>query len=509
VICRAPLVSLDFDPRGNVQVCCANSIYPIGNVVESTIRDIWEGGRARALRAAVAADDLSMGCMVCRHRIEHAGGEVPRDYYDDFTPDPTADLWPQLLSFSMHNTCNLECIMCGPDLSSKIRSRRAGLAPLPHVYDDRFFDELEPFLAHCVAVDMAGGEPFLVREHQRIWSMLEALDHRPKVSVTTNGTVWNDQVERVLDRFDTNICVSIDGTTRETFESIRTGASHAVVFENLERFRAYAESRGTGVFLSFSLIRHNWFELGSVLEFAEERDMGVSVQTVHETEFGVQHLPTAELQQVVDGLTAEDARLGGVLNRNLGVWNTQLDRLRVELAERGSPERRARIAVPPSPEGPTDIERSIVEWAASATTTRGTVPASLVAWSGGGSGTVTLDMAGRVIASDLEAALPASIQADGFDAAATDRPFADVLRALELTTGASMWIGEEVVDPARLEHLLWFSLTHGVRDRDGLSLRLVSIVDSDRVTVHAGVDAALWPGRDRQPVAVTIGSRVG
>ena len=161
-ICRAPWVVMDFDPLGNVQACCANALYPLGNVADADLREIWDGARATSLRRALRRHDLNLGCGICRYRLSEAGGAVPRDYYEQFPVDGDLLLddevpaWPQLLAFSLHNTCNLACVMCGGDASSSIRTQRNGLPPLPHVYGDAFFDQLSPFLDHCSAIDFVG-----------------------------------------------------------------------------------------------------------------------------------------------------------------------------------------------------------------------------------------------------------------------------------------------------------------------------------------------------------------
>ena len=130
---------------------------------------------------------------------------------------------PQILGFSLNNTCNLACVMCGADASSRIR-RKVGLPTLERAYDDSFFEELVPLLEGCRWVDFRGGEPFLVREHHRVWDLMEEVHSTAPVSITTNATIWDERVESVLDRFDTSIVLSFDGVTENTFESVREGS---------------------------------------------------------------------------------------------------------------------------------------------------------------------------------------------------------------------------------------------------------------------------------------------
>ncbi|MCU1499832.1 MAG: hypothetical protein JWM47_3785 [Acidimicrobiales bacterium] len=520
VLCGAPFVAMEFDPFGNVQVCCSNALYPLGNVARDSLDEIWRGARATTMRKAMEEGDFSRGCVVCRHRLTFPGGEVPRDYYDNFPVTSSVPEWPQLLSFALHNTCNLECIMCGADLSSKIRAKRTDLPPLPHVYDEQFFDDLRPYLANCRSIDMAGGEPFLVREHREIWRLLGELENPPVVSVTTNGTVWNDYVEGILASFDLNLCVSVDGITPETFELVRTGARHAEVMANLERFRAYAAERGTGVFLSFSMVRQNWFELGRVLSFAEERGIEVSVQTVIEPEFGVQHLPTPELQAVVDAMEAEGADLRPHLELNGDAWDRQVLRLRAELDERRASIKRPQIMEPPSAAHGPRLQRTVlgvlgpagpaglVGRLATAPADRRRLDAArreLLRWTEGRPlGEVVLDATGRIVTATLRPVLPPSITAFTLDGLTT---YHGALDAIGAAVGGALWIGEELSGERQVEHLLWFGLGQEARHKEGLIFRTIAVPRHREVVVTIGADFQLLPPAASTATPVRIGAR--
>lgn len=509
VLCNGPFVSMEFDAFGNVQACCANALYPLGNVRRSSLREIWSGSRARKLRAAIVAGDLSYGCMVCRYRWMFDDGEVPRDYYDELPVTDLDPLWPQLVCLSLHNTCNLECIMCGADASSRIRSRRTDLAPLPHAYDDQFFEELLPFLEHAALVDLVGGEPFLVREHRRVWDLLRTLDHQPRLSLTTNGTIWNEHVESVLADFDVHICVSIDGLTPETFERVRVGSSCDDVLANIERFRENARLRGTSVNLSFSLVRQNWFELGAVLAFAEERGMMVSVQTVLERDFGVQHLPDHLLATVVEGLERESVDLAPRLEINREVWDRQVHRLRSVLDERRSGSHRPVLMEPPGPDNRALVEASLVALAQQPAADE---PEQLVSharellatWSDADRlGSIELAADGSIAAVDLDGL----VSHDGGLDHLIGSPFSALLHAIEEAQGALLWVCDEEEVDGQLHHTLWYGSEH--RDKLGLIHRLIATPHGNGATVVVAADLGhLDRGRRAErppptPVAIT------
>ena len=494
---------MEFHPSGDVQACCANALYPVGNVRRSTLAEIWDGPRVRALRDALEVGDMSLGCSVCRYRLTFGHGDLARDYYDNFpVQEPAADgrRWPYSLHFSLHNTCNLECVMCGADRSSKIRSRRTDLAPLPHAYGDAFFEQLDPFLDHAGSVDFSGGEPFMVREHQRVWDLLAARAHRPTCSVATNGTVWNETVERVLDQLDMNVAVSVDGMDATTFERIRVGASFDEVMGNVERFLAYTQERGTVMTMSWSLVRDNWTQLGAAASFCEERGINLKVQTVIEPEFGVQRLPTDELRAVVDTLAAEFDVLAPQLERNRWVVERELQRLVEELSLRSNTSLRALCMEPPGPESVPHAAAMVLDVAGRTLTTDTAAAAvdearrDLHRWCGAAATVHVVDLApdGTVRSAALDGLLPTG---------AATATLKDLLDQLAAAYGGTLWIAEEFDEGDRLVQTFWIGTPH--RDVSGQPVRMVTVAEDDRLTVLLALDegfAALHT--DEVPVAL-------
>jgi uncharacterized Fe-S cluster-containing radical SAM superfamily protein len=424
---------------------------------------------------------------------------VALDYYNSFPMPEHGMDWPFSLQFSLHNTCNLACVMCGADRSSRIRTQRSGLAPLPHVYGDRFFEEIEAFVHHAGAVDFSGGEPFLVQEHGRLWEMLIAMDERPLCSLTTNGTVWNARTERVLSELDTHISVSIDGITRQTFEAVRVGGDFDDAMRNLERFREYTRERGTRLTLSWSLVRGNWFELGSALRFAEERDIPVKVLTVIEPDYGLQRLPTNELAWVVRSMEAESEDLLSDLVINRETWIREVERLSGELEARGGERVRPLCMEPAAPGNVDHIVQLMLETAgrplsgpdSQAAIARST--ADIQRWCGVVEPVcLELDSTG-VLRLDAELELPGAELGRLSIPAGTG--MADLLREVESALDGLVWIGDEWPEPDRLVQTVWIGKS--VRDKVGLVLKLVSIGGPRGISVLFAADPVLLPEADQ------------
>jgi radical SAM protein with 4Fe4S-binding SPASM domain len=334
--CIAPEAALYFMTNGDVRTCCMNEQYPLGNVVESRLPDIWDGERRRRLVEHLENDDYSLGCSACDWQVDNEGGEdtAYARRYDEFAPQLAAmdpdDRWPVHIEFNLSNSCNLQCIQCNPDLSSSIRIHRAKLPPLPKVYDDQFFEDLVPFIAHVQDIQIAGGEPFMGAETLRLFDLIaEHAQPGTRVVCITNGTKWNRRVEEILERVPMSITISIDGITKESYEAIRLGSDFDALMTNIDRFVDYTKRIGTATAFNHCLMVQNYHEFGDLLLYAEARNIKVNSSVVYRpTECSLGDLDADSLGRVCDELEAQDATVGPQLQINAGTWSNELVRLR-------------------------------------------------------------------------------------------------------------------------------------------------------------------------------------
>jgi len=141
------------------------------------------------------------GCEYCQ-QIENAGGWSDRQHNLDIrglTPpelesDPTAiSVTPRIVEIFAQNTCNLSCIYCNGNLSSKIQQEnikhgefnqgnvRIPIITIPTVaaeeYLDRFLSWLEKNIQQLVRLHLLGGETFI--QHNLMNSVLDILERNP------------------------------------------------------------------------------------------------------------------------------------------------------------------------------------------------------------------------------------------------------------------------------------------------------------------------------------------
>jgi len=169
------------------------------------------------------------GCENCRD-VEVAGGWSDRLHNLDIrglTPpeletDPTAvRVSPRLVEIFAHNTCNLSCIYCNGNLSSKIEmeGKKFGefkqngvhipVITKPTTAADEYFEKfknwLERNITTLVRLHLLGGETFI--QHDLLNSVLDIIERNPnpnlELCIFSNLNVpdryWNLYINRIRD----------------------------------------------------------------------------------------------------------------------------------------------------------------------------------------------------------------------------------------------------------------------------------------------------------------------
>lgn len=292
--CHAPFVNLNFEQNGNVRACCYNTTHILGKWPENSITEIWQGEKANELRQYIQQNNFGGGCTECGKMIEVGNYQgVRAKYYDEFSSSffssPIEKIktaltgklgWPKVMEFELSNECNLECVMCNGYFSSSIRKNREKLPPIPSPYNDKFVDELEPFIPHLTDAKFLGGEPFMIEIYLRIWERIRKINPNIRIHITTNGTFLNNRVKELLEGLRAGIILSIDSVNRETYPKIRVNGNFDKVMENLEYFRDYTQRKKTFLSIAACPITLNWQELPQLLSFCIEKNVALYFNAV-------------------------------------------------------------------------------------------------------------------------------------------------------------------------------------------------------------------------------------
>lgn len=329
-----------FDPNGLVTICC-KSLQPLGHIGRDRLLDLWNGEVRRRVVAALAVDDFSVGCQRCGAEIEAEGRSVSYAAIHDqwaghLNGSHDVDIWPVRMEMNLSNACNLQCIQCDGESSSAIRIHRERRPPLSRVYGAEFFEDLASFLPHLQRISFGGGEPFLGPENFRVWEMVAEMAPHIDCVVVTNATVWTPRIEELLSRVRFSFVFSIDGITKETYESIRVGANFEQVMANVERFVEYTRQVGSTASVNHCLMPQNHHEFGKLLLWAEDRGLCVNVSVVRSpAHASIAELDPAAIRSISDAMAREEARVRPLLRLNRETWDGERARLDA-WARRGS-----------------------------------------------------------------------------------------------------------------------------------------------------------------------------
>lgn len=166
---------------------------------------------------------------------------------------------PFYLFLEITNRCNIQCIHCGRTHDSRYQEKdHVGDLPLELV------EKLKSIIPYTSFVIPTGvGEPFLNRDLLPTVRFLK--DSGASVSITSNGTILNDRICRlVLDSGLDKIVFSLDGARPETFNSIRAGADFQQVTRNIKKLVSIRDEVGSPtprIEIEMIAMTENFFDL--------------------------------------------------------------------------------------------------------------------------------------------------------------------------------------------------------------------------------------------------------
>ena len=164
------------------------------------------------------------------------------------------------LYIELSSLCNLRCKMC---------FRNNWFSETPLLMTDKTVDSV------IAAVKDSGvnsiffggmGEPLL---HPRIFEVM-AVAHalHKKTELITNGVLLTEPViKRLLASGLDTLWISMDGFTKESYESVRLGSMYRKITENIAAFNRMRQNEKLGI--TFVMMKENLGELASVNSFLE------------------------------------------------------------------------------------------------------------------------------------------------------------------------------------------------------------------------------------------------
>lgn len=232
-------------------------------------------------------NEFDIYCKNCKD-IEDSGGESKRlQEIKNLTPDADHNNL-NFLDIKMGNTCNLQCVMCGPAASSKWAStyKTLGLSDVrieQWQELDSFWEELHNITHHVTRLEISGGEPFLIKKQEKLIKYLVDNNLAKNIDILwiTNSTVWPDYLVKYLPHFKiSRIMLSLDNT-HEQFEYIRHPAKWDDTYEIFLKFKELHDKDEIILGISHSITSLNVMLLPEFIEWCRTHKVPVYNNMVH------------------------------------------------------------------------------------------------------------------------------------------------------------------------------------------------------------------------------------
>ena len=236
--CMLPWTHLHAFPNGQAYPCCSSEMFwPIGNLRENTIEEVWNSDRMKTVRKNMLSEKrTNAACSRCyeqedsgffsmrnssNKRFGHHISRVNNTQEDGTQPELTLSYWD--IRFS--NLCNFRCRSCGHIFSSNWYDDQLKLVELngneAKSYKNKrieyagrtqldVWEQLEPHLDYVEHIYFAGGEPLIMEEHYRILKALLAKGKRDvRIIYNTNFSELRYKKDNVLELWNefSNVCV--------------------------------------------------------------------------------------------------------------------------------------------------------------------------------------------------------------------------------------------------------------------------------------------------------------
>ena len=342
-LCYSPFTHMAINNRGYIRPCNHTSLT-LGHVQEGrSLLGIWRGSEFKQLRQQMR--EYVLHDQHCKHCIHQLSTKQFKEAFcaldcDHMHTDEIDPPYPKRLTLELGNRCNLACITCNGDLSSRIRSERERRLPLENFFDDNFYSELEEIIPHVEHIAFYGGEPFIMEEVRRVFEIIERTGAQCGLTVSSNCTVLTSETKKYLEKLNfTSIAMSMDAVDDKLHSQVRCGVKGPVIRENHDWLIELARRRNFDILICATEHRKNWFQLPAIFEYAQEKDVYLHINhCVEPDNVTLYTLPTRQLQYVLNFLTEKKTELIEKYPdfRNLHSYDYLLGLVRLEIEGRRS-----------------------------------------------------------------------------------------------------------------------------------------------------------------------------
>lgn len=317
ITCYAAFNHMRIKRNGMMMPCCFSMVHQKWEKGKYSLKDYWFGGINEKYQYDFLNGDLSEGCFKsCGSRINKF---LPPPIYDydwnmgderlEHALDP--DSWPKVFEFEISNLCNMACVMCMGELSSKhMLGRDKDLRKYdPNIFDDdenleQLLIELEEFIPHLHTIRFTGGEPFAHKGFYKIADLVAKLNPDMIVDITTNGSIYNTKVDKFAKLLNMRLSVSLDTVVKDEYDKIRIGGIHSETLDNIQKFKNTLGSNN--IKINSTLMSINCLNIDTFFQYAFDNEFEPFINGYdrhgreHTIDWGVSNIDIDQRKEVID-----------------------------------------------------------------------------------------------------------------------------------------------------------------------------------------------------------------
>jgi len=246
----SPWTNLDISPTGDISPCCKfrTQYYEQKfNIQHTGIDEYVNSSFLKAVKREFEQNIWPLGCERCRIDEENLVPSKRQLDYDRWKHEYTLYNNNGFITASIGfgNVCNLKCITCLPNASSKWRNEYSKIygidIPKVEFLGDNFENQFKRNTKNLIHLDIPGGEPFLSNikiQKQLLKSYIESGQSK-KITLhyTTNAQIFPDSEWWDLwsNFCEIDLQLSVDGVDKH-YEYIRFPANWQIFVDNATKY---------------------------------------------------------------------------------------------------------------------------------------------------------------------------------------------------------------------------------------------------------------------------------
>lgn len=285
LLCIYPWMAISQESPGNrLSVCCWSKVN-IKNVEKRSLEEIWNGPEYRYLRQKMLEGDIEKICkdtcpfvvngkyVAKPDRIDGIGREYVENkrlmWKEIESGKVVISSKPTYVKLYPTNRCNLSCIMC-----------RQGNVKSEHIFD-KMMNEIRGWFKYMDRIEFVGGEPLLSKEVIEFVKEFDPAEYPDlKIHIITNGILLNKNIIDMMDGKFRSLSISVDGASKEVYESIRVGGKWEVLMKNMSYLAEKVRGKDVEVKILTVVMKRNIDDLFNIAAMAKNFGFSVGYQPI-------------------------------------------------------------------------------------------------------------------------------------------------------------------------------------------------------------------------------------